>query len=231
MFCFLKAAMGQQKQLKTRKKEEIPMGTASMTTRQFREFAEAVLRSLPDDLDTTTAQRWIENQENLRTVLRKALMPGKPMGNTYSIFVDYERSVEDGIEAGLYTWDPRDIASKNFPTTKIGKAEITLELIQFNRVLSTNEALTELNLMGYRPAELRELLALGEQYPEAQREFSIFAFGSILRRKDGSCYVPFLYSHRSGRGIALYNIPNWDLPWWGEPYSSRRVRLAAVRKQ
>jgi len=34
-----------------------------------------VLRSLPDDLDPTTAQGWIENQEALHKALREALVP------------------------------------------------------------------------------------------------------------------------------------------------------------
>ena len=52
------------------------MGTAStMSTGQFREFAGAVLRSLPDDLDSTVAQEWIENQDSLRKVLRGVLVP------------------------------------------------------------------------------------------------------------------------------------------------------------
>ncbi|MBI4123031.1 MAG: hypothetical protein HY458_01550 [Parcubacteria group bacterium] len=46
-----------------------------MTTGQFREFAGAVLRSLPDDLDPTTAQGWIENQESLRRILHESLVP------------------------------------------------------------------------------------------------------------------------------------------------------------
>lgn len=51
-------------------------GTASkMTTRQFREFAGAVLRSLPDDLDPTTAQLFIEDQDLLRKRLERALVP------------------------------------------------------------------------------------------------------------------------------------------------------------
>ena len=51
-------------------------GTASkMKTNLFREFAGAVLRSLPDDLDVAVVQGWIENQESLRRVLRVALEP------------------------------------------------------------------------------------------------------------------------------------------------------------
>lgn len=56
-------------------------GTASeMSKEQFREFAGAVLRCLPDDLDTEITQGWIKNAESLRRVLREVLSPnGKPI--------------------------------------------------------------------------------------------------------------------------------------------------------
>lgn len=53
------------------------MATASMTVSQFKKFAEAVLCSLPDDLDPTIAEGWIKNQWGLRKILREALMPSR----------------------------------------------------------------------------------------------------------------------------------------------------------
>jgi len=46
-----------------------------METNQFAEFVASVVRSLPRDLDSGTAQRWIREQRALTDVLRKALMP------------------------------------------------------------------------------------------------------------------------------------------------------------
>jgi hypothetical protein len=46
-----------------------------METDQFAELMSAVARSLPRDMDTTTVQGWITNQDALTTVLRDALMP------------------------------------------------------------------------------------------------------------------------------------------------------------
>jgi len=198
------------------------MGTASMTTGQFREFAGAVLRSLPDDLDPTTAQGWIENQENLRKILREALMPdGKPAGNTYPLSVDYGRTVEDGVKAGRYDWVNSDITSRNFPTQRKGTAEVAVVLINFNRYVSTDEALRELDRMGYRPAELHELLALGEKYPEVQLNFPIVALGSVWHGRLGCRFVPYLGRVGSKRTLSL----GWVGDGWSEV-----CRFAAVRK-
>jgi len=199
------------------------MSTASMTTGQFREFAGAVLRFLPDDLDPTTAQGWIENQESLRKILREALTPdGKPAGNSYPLSVDYGRSVEDGVKTGRYNWADSDITSHNFPTKRKGAAEVAVvELTYFNRVISTDEALRELDRMGCRPAELHVLLAFGEKYPEVQHEFPVVALGSVWQSRSGDRLVPYLRRHGSRRHLYLYWV-GYD---WDEIY-----RFAAVRK-
>ena len=204
-----------------------------MTTGQFREFAGAVLRSLPDDFDPTTAQGWIENQESLARVLRETLLPdGKPAGlpaeastqagNIYHLSVDYGRSVEDGVRAGRYDWaNSDDINSRNFPTKRKGTAEVEVELVHFNRGISTDEALGELDRMGYRPAEVHELLAFGEKYPKVQREFPIVALGSVWQDRNGDRSVPCLGRDGSERGLSL----DWVEDDWYEVY-----RFAAVRK-
>src|SRR3989344_3945268 len=46
-----------------------------LETAQFAEFASAVVRQLPRDLDPTTAQGWIQNQRALADTLRKVLKP------------------------------------------------------------------------------------------------------------------------------------------------------------
>lgn len=46
-----------------------------METNQFAEFVSAVVRSLPRNLSSATAQRWIREQSALADVLRQALIP------------------------------------------------------------------------------------------------------------------------------------------------------------
>jgi len=148
----------------------------------------------------------------------------KPSGlrTAYPIFVNYGRSIEDGIKAGRYDWVDSDITSRNFPTKRKGTAEVAVELVCFNRcVFSTKKVLRELDRMGYRPAELHELLAFGEKYPEVHREFPVVALGSVWRGRLGCRNVPCLDGISSWRGLDL----RWFVGGWGGIF-----RFAAVRK-
>lgn len=145
----------------------------------------------------------------------------QPAGNTYLVSVDYGLSVEDAVKLGRYDWTNSEITSKHFPTNRKGKADVAVELIHFNRVVSTDEALRELDKAGYRPAELHELLAFGEKYSELQREFPIVALGSVWQDRYGNRFVPYLYGDGSERYL--------DLRWLGHAWIEV-CRFAAVRK-
>lgn len=71
---------------------------------QFAEFAAYVVRSLPRDMDPTTAQGWIGNTQALSKVLREALMPPeeKPaIQDLQDILADWQTFYREefGIEA------------------------------------------------------------------------------------------------------------------------------------
>jgi len=141
-----------------------------------------------------------------RTVMKRY---GKTLTNFYPVIVD-DINVEEAIRQGKYDWINPAITSKNFPMKEWGKAEFKVELIHFDHQISVGKALKELDLIGYRPAGLRKLLALGCQYPEVQREFPIFALGSIFW--DGMYrheYVPYLYGSDQDRILSLYWLKNF----------------------
>lgn len=145
--------------------------------------------------------------------------------NTYPLIVDYGRSVEDAVKLGRYGWASGDINTCNFPTKRKEREktpDVAMELVHFNRVVSTDEALRELDRMGYRPAKLRELLAFGEKYPEVQREFPVVALGSSvwLNRFDER-YFPCLDRIGSRRHLDLHRLED---NWLG------LCRFAAVRE-
>ena len=141
--------------------------------------------------------------------------------DSYLVSVDYGRSVEDGVKSGRYDYTDPNITSINLATERKGTSEVVIDLIRFNYYISTDKALSELDRMGYRPAELRELLAFGEKYPEVQRKFPIIALGSAWWRRDGVRRVPCLYGSGSRRDLYLH----WVEYGWGLFY-----RFAAVRK-
>ena len=146
---------------------------------------------------------------------------GKTLTKFYLVTVDCEMSIEETIILGKYDWVNPAITSKNFATKREGKAEFKVELIHFDHLISAEEALREIDLMGYRPAELPKLLALGCQYPDLQREFPIVALGSVWWGPYSRHLVPYLYGDFSERFLTLY---------WVEDNLGEGWRFETVRK-
>lgn len=145
----------------------------------------------------------------------------KPAGNLYPVSVDYGRSVADGILAGQYDWVNVGIVAPHFPTKKSGMHEVKIELIHFDREISTEDALSEIDTRGYRPADLHELLAFGSEHSEIQWEFPIVALGSVWQARDGNRLAPYLDRDDRVRGLDL----GWVKYDWLGFY-----RFAVVRK-
>lgn len=126
------------------------------------------------------------------------------IASIFTILVDYSQSLAQMISSGKYDWVNSDITEEHFPTGKAGgKAEFHLELLHFNKVMFSDQVLTEMKKRSLRPATLSELLAFGEKYPEEQRKYPIVALGSVWRHWGGRRRVPFLCSYADGRGLGL----------------------------
>lgn len=198
-------------------------GNASIETGHFAELASAVIQQLPRDIDSTTAQGWIENRSALQSALRAALLPNtqSSINFTYPVSINYGLSLEEMIAAGRYDWKSDDIVTKHFPVKGEGVANVEIQLVHFDRVIESEEAIEELDKMGLRPAKIEELLAFGAKYPKVQREFPIVALGSVWRFAHGLRHVPYLGRSGAGRGLSL----GWFEGEWVE-----RCRFAAVSK-
>jgi len=143
----------------------------------------------------------------------------------YVVTID-NKSMEDMVLDGHYQLVWRDINSKNFPITGKGIYEADIGIVHFNRNISTNSVVEELDRVGMRPARIEELLAFGAKYPDLQRYFSIIALGSSYFDADNFPVFPTLYAywwydHRQYRGIGT---SLGDGPW------RRYSRFLAVRK-
>ncbi|MBI2625010.1 MAG: hypothetical protein HYW70_01605 [Candidatus Nealsonbacteria bacterium] len=199
--------------------EKAQKGPASVSIGQFAELAAAVISQLPREIDKSAAKMWIENQDHLKEVLKEALL--KP--THIVIRVDYTKTIEEMVKAGRYNYYNPDIDSKNFPVAKRENGKVDVHLVHFDldRQIGSNEAIGKLDIMGFRPAELLELLVLGAAYPELQRQFPIVALGSVSQSPTDSRYVPFLSSNICDRHLCL----GWfDHSWFKD------CRFAAVRK-
>ncbi len=145
-------------------------------------------------------------------------------GTTYKVQIDYDRPFEMGFKSGKYWWVHPHASSS--PKTQTGRAEITIELLRFDG-LAGEEILCRLQRMGFRPATLPELLALGEVFPELQKEFPIVALGSTVVA-NGHRFSPEL----SYGPLNVFNIGYarfLRLFWHDDIVQTFRCRFAAIK--
>jgi len=159
---------------------------------------------------------------NSREILKK--IAGLIVGNvrqTFKVTVDYSKSLAEMIKAGHYDWVNNVIVADHFPVQGKGQSEAEVALFHFNRNISSDDAIAEMAIAGYRPARIEELLALGASQPEFQKEFPIVALGSAWQDPGGHRHVPCLRWNGAKRYLNL---------GWFEGDWSGRYRFAAVRK-
>lgn len=130
-------------------------------------------------------------------------------------------SLSDRIAAGKYDWVNDDITEKHFPDKAEKDYEVEYRIFHFNRSISSESAIAEMEKEGFRAGNLVELLKLGETKPELQREFPIIALGSVWRNGVGHRNVPVLNCDAAGRGLDLY--------WFGYDWDGA-YRFLGVRK-
>jgi len=153
-------------------------------------------------------------------------------GKVFCVAVNYNRSIEEEVRAGHYDWisgasyydransvqkemRARDYqlsgASYYSPPCKGTNREICIQcmhLIRFNVKKHASDIHEELDKIGLRQANTRELLALGENYPDIQRQLSIVSLY-------GMSYSVCLYGDSSRRGLIFGSVEyEWDNRNW-----------------
>lgn len=160
-------------------------------------------------------------EADLVNVDREALR--KTLGLTpleMQFFVDCGMTLDQMIAAGSYDWTNSDITAKRFLLSGTGKVAFEPKIFHFDRDISSENAIKEMEKDGFRPAKIEELLAYGAILPDEQRKHPIIALGSVAE-VGGVRHVPCLDSYDSERDL--------DLDWWGGAWSGR-CRFLGVRK-
>ena len=122
------------------------------------------------------------------------------------------------IEDGKYDYKDKNINAENYPITKTSKETQNVFIVGLGKTLSSKAVIEALDAMGLRPATLPELLALGRDFPEEQRErYCIVAIGSV----SAVHLVPILSGLGPERNLSLRV---GRAGWSGDD------RFAAVRK-
>lgn len=199
-------------------------GTTPMSVKDFKEMVGAVVRQLPTDMDSTTAEGWVQNQEALKKALRKVLLPPKDevVDLTFTVTVDRFRTVAEAVKAGNYDRANANIHDQSFPFTRSGvKEETEIILLHFGKAMTLEQVLVEMEKRGLRSADIMEILSIGEQKPELQRQFTIVELGSPWQYPFGDKGVVCLNGRGPERELnLLQHEGDWLAVW----------RFACVRK-
>jgi hypothetical protein len=132
--------------------------------------------------------RLIETDEDIRREIAHILMH-KPLVSSRLIAVSRDLSLADLIAAGKYDSVDDMITGEHFPITNHGPATINLVLISFPHDRTPMDVLRTIDSLGYRPANIEELLAFG-----ALRQWDSLSANRIVAL--GSQWIDGTYDRR-----------------------------------
>lgn len=173
-------------------------GVSSEFGKDFGVIHEAVITGRKVGADRKFWSILAHNEEKFRRVVE--LINAR---STFEITVDYSRSLVKMIKAGKYNSVNDNITAEHFPVKGEGKQEKIITLFHFNRVMTSDEIKAEMDKQGFCPAEIEDLLGLGENYPELQKKLSIVALGSVWQHPDSNHGVSCLGLGGVGRRLGL----------------------------
>ncbi len=124
------------------------------------------------------------------------------------------------IIAGKYDWVNPNFTQENFPIPENFVLGADPKVFHFNRSISSEDAIKEMDEVGYKPAMIWDLLNYGAKNPEEQQKFPIIGLGSV-GEVHGGRYVPYLNRCVSGRDLYLV--------WWDGGWDAY-CRFLGVRK-
>jgi hypothetical protein len=186
-----------------------------LETAQFAEFASAVVRQLPRDLDPTTAQGWIQNQKALADILRKSLKP-----ETESVAIQVSDDANNPLMPPYEGWELVDGSAGPTGTLELELAEFLKQGEDYVKGdVMLERAKKSGPMLGERQA--RALFEQQERIPETWRKFYLVFPRTVWRDRGGRLMVPYLGWY--GRGWRLH------FDWLGYDFR-RHVRIASLRK-
>ena len=160
------------------------------------------------------------NDEHLRRILTSKVLRRQIAELIVSSVKAAASSLKDMIALGHYDWVNQNITEDRFPMPANLVLGAEPKLFHFNRSISSDSAIKEMDKDGYCLATIWDLLDFGAKNPEVQRQFPIVALGSVCG-VDGDRYVACLDRDDAKRCL--------DLCWFGGDWRGD-CRFLAVRK-
>ena len=143
------------------------------------------------------------------------------INHTFTVMVDETLSVEEAVKAGHFNWSNENITSVKFPKPAKGqKSEREVVLFQFDKNMSSEAVIVEMDKVGYKSATIWDLLGLAVKEPDLQRKFPVVALGSVCELL-GFRRVAYLCGGSGARELGLFCFGSG---WHGN------YRFAGVRK-
>lgn len=114
--------------------------------------------------------------------------------DTLIVRINYN-TIQEAIESGNYDkvdkWIEKNKTNFSLQDSVAGET-VTILLVQFGVALNTNRVLALLKKLGLQEALIDHLLAIGEQYPELQKEDSDVSFIALGSKDKKGYHVPIL---------------------------------------
>lgn len=126
------------------------------------------------------------------------------------------------ISVGKYYRVNPVITDKNFLVPENFVLGTDPKIFHFNRGITSEDVVKEMDKEGYCPAMIWDLLDYGAKNPEEQRDFPIVGLGSVGGVSSGGRSVPYLCGGGSERSLLL---SLWDGDWGDD------CRFLGVRKK
>lgn len=127
------------------------------------------------------------------------------------------------ITAGKYDYVNLNITDENFPVPENFVLGEDPKVFHFNRDISSEDVIKEMDKEGYTPAMIWDILDYGAKNPEEQRKFPIVGLGSVGEvDDDDDRHVPVLNRNDSKRYLSL--------SWWDGGWDAG-YRFLGVRKK
>lgn len=151
-------------------------------------------------------------------------LPSKSPYRTELITVDESLHLDECFNKSEYAWWDFDISNDGFPPDITARRKrVRVHFIRFAKAMRHQDALRALGEKRYRPATVRELLALAEEKPELESWQYVVAIGSPLIKRTGY-EVPYLKQMHNGEPCLGLS---WVSPWL---HYDHRWYFLAVRK-
>lgn len=143
-------------------------------------------------------QRLIENPDRYNDKLGR-------FGRRYDLMVNYDLGADRLVATNRFNWKNDDVSSAHFPVERKGVREATVELYEFDRTVTGEEAMAQIEADGYINEDLPTLLTFGKEYPIEQLRRPIVALGSRWQGS-GDWNVAYLGRHGDERGLSLHSL-------------------------